>query len=65
MVVARMIGGSLFDNDGMESRHAQAALVELGQAVCRPTKPRCEECPLIELCDSRQRRRRRATATGD
>lgn len=65
LVVARMIGGSLFDSDGIESRHAQAALVELGQAVCRPTKPRCDECPLIELCSSRPRRRRSATELAD
>jgi len=64
MVIARMIGGSLFDSDGMDSRHAQAALVELGQGVCRPTNPRCDECPLVDLCDSRQRRRRRVTAAG-
>jgi adenine-specific DNA glycosylase len=64
MVVARMIGGSLVDDDGMESLRAQAALVELGHSVCRPTSPRCDECPLIELCSSR-RRRRPVTAAAD
>lgn len=62
MVIARMIGGSLFDDDTLESRYAQAALVELGQGVCRPSNPRCDECPLVDLCNSRPRGRRSATA---
>ena len=63
MVIARMIGGSLLDEDVLESRYAQAALVELGQGVCRASNPRCDECPLVNLCNWRPRRRRSAIAT--
>jgi DNA (cytosine-5)-methyltransferase 1 len=62
MIIARMIGGSLLDGDAMESRYAQAALVELGQGVCRPAAPRCDECPLVDLCSCPPRKRRRVTA---
>lgn len=26
-------------------------LIRLGKKICRPTNPKCEECPLIEYCD--------------
>lgn len=26
-------------------------LIRLGKKVCRPSNPKCEECPLIEYCD--------------
>ena len=30
------------------------ALMELGSLVCTPREPRCEECPLFELCPTRR-----------
>lgn len=31
------------------------ALMELGELVCRPANPRCEECPLARKCEARSR----------
>ncbi len=31
------------------------ALMELGATVCRPRSPRCDRCPLAEVCEARQR----------
>lgn len=28
------------------------ALLDLGGMICRPRKPKCEECPLAEICDA-------------
>ncbi|HVM97342.1 MAG TPA: hypothetical protein VMT89_13190, partial [Candidatus Acidoferrales bacterium] len=33
------------------------ALMELGETVCTPKAPRCQECPLHERCDARRRAR--------
>ncbi|RKZ24226.1 endonuclease III [bacterium] len=30
-------------------------LVAFGQAICRPVKPRCEECPVKDLCPVKSR----------
>ncbi|HPD17195.1 MAG TPA: endonuclease III [Planctomycetota bacterium] len=39
-------------------------LLALGRTLCRPTGPRCTECPLRPLCDyAAQRRSRRERAT--
>jgi endonuclease-3 len=29
-------------------------LRHLGQELCRPAEPRCETCPLLELCPTGQ-----------
>jgi DNA (cytosine-5)-methyltransferase 1 len=50
MVVARMVGGSVFDEDGTDTRFAQAALIELAHSVCRPQRPQCDVCPLSDQC---------------
>jgi endonuclease-3 len=26
------------------------ALIRLGREVCKPGRPRCEDCPLVDLC---------------
>jgi A/G-specific adenine glycosylase len=31
------------------------ALMELGQLLCRPTKPRCGECPVAGFCEAKTR----------
>lgn len=55
MVVARMVGGSVYDPDSTDTRLAQAALVELSHSICRPARPRCEVCPLTASCVYRAR----------
>jgi A/G-specific adenine glycosylase len=37
-----------------QSRSFNQALMELGALVCLPQKPRCFQCPLARLCDSRR-----------
>lgn len=46
LAVARMVGG------GESSRSAQLGLVELAAAVCRPSAPACDVCPLRRWCRS-------------
>jgi len=31
-------------------RHVNHLLVRLGQNICRPISPRCEACPLNDMC---------------
>lgn len=31
-------------------------LIRLGRTICRPHKPRCERCPIVEYCDYGQQR---------
>ena len=42
---------SLLDSD--RPGDSNQALMELGAMVCRPTRPRCNECPLEESCKGR------------
>lgn len=57
MVVARMVGGSVFDEDTTDARFAQAALIELAHSYCRPQRPFCDACPLSEQCAWRRTKR--------
>lgn len=34
--------------------YADSALLQLGKEYCRPQKPKCENCPLMELCEYRK-----------
>jgi DNA (cytosine-5)-methyltransferase 1 len=54
IAVARLIGGSLYQGTADDSRFAQAALLELATAVCRPKRTRCEDCPLSNGCAFRR-----------
>lgn len=44
VAIARMIGA------GTNSRSAQLALIEIGNAICLPAKPECNMCPLRAGC---------------
>jgi A/G-specific adenine glycosylase len=33
--------------------HHNLALMDLGSLICTPTNPKCEECPLTELCQGK------------
>jgi endonuclease-3 len=35
--------------------YADGALLQLGKDYCKPTEPRCGECPLREICDYEKR----------
>ncbi|HEU0207186.1 MAG TPA: A/G-specific adenine glycosylase [Pseudolysinimonas sp.] len=41
---------TVLPQDPERARLANAGVMELGQTVCTPRAPRCEECPLVELC---------------
>lgn len=49
LAVAKVIGF------GTNARIAQLALIELGNEVCTPTDPRCDECPLAAWCAAARR----------
>jgi endonuclease III len=34
--------------------YADSALLQLGKDYCKPEKPRCENCPIKEVCDYRK-----------
>jgi endonuclease-3 len=34
--------------------YADSAFLELGKEYCKPKKPRCDDCPLKELCEYRK-----------
>jgi DNA (cytosine-5)-methyltransferase 1 len=53
MILARMVGGSVYHRDSTDTRLAQAALVELAHSTCRVAHPRCEGCPLRGSCSYR------------
>ena len=36
-----------------------ALIVALGKDICRKTKPKCSECPLVEVCEMGQRLKRK------
>lgn len=44
LAVARMVG------DDTNARDAHLALIELGNSLCRPVSPDCDQCPLLRLC---------------
>jgi A/G-specific adenine glycosylase len=35
---------------GSDARHVNWSVLDLGALVCRPTHPRCRECPLLDEC---------------
>ena len=41
---------SLLPEDPATARLANAGAMELGQVVCTARSPRCEECPIADLC---------------
>lgn len=43
-------------------RHVNVNLVALGQTICRPIRPRCDGCPVDELCPKLGVLRARATS---
>lgn len=45
--VARMAGQLL---DGGQARRVNWALLDLGALVCTAARPKCDECPLTDLC---------------
>jgi DNA (cytosine-5)-methyltransferase 1 len=49
MAIAELVGG------GDDASQAHLALNEVGALLCRPKRPRCEECPLQAGCRSRER----------
>jgi DNA (cytosine-5)-methyltransferase 1 len=51
MAIARMIGA------GGPSRSAQLAIIEIGNAICHPSGPRCSSCPLVDRCRFARRNR--------
>jgi DNA (cytosine-5)-methyltransferase 1 len=55
LAVARLIGG------GVNARAAHVALVEIAANVCRPAEPRCDVCPLQDVCASSRAEERRAS----
>ena len=44
LAVARLIGG------GSHARSAHLGLIEIAAALCRPTAPLCDPCPLRQRC---------------
>lgn len=54
IAIARMIGA------GNTSRSAQLAIIEIGNALCRPTEPDCGNCPLSSRCHWARLNQRRA-----
>ena len=64
--VRRVLGRVLGGRDGLAARELQAvsdasvdparpgdwthAVMDVGATLCRPTRPRCEECPLVSWC---------------
>jgi len=40
--------------DPDQAREYNSGLMELGQKICRPTRPKCEQCPVAELCVTRE-----------
>lgn len=44
LAVARMIGG------GEDARAAHLGMIELAAGVCRPQRPLCGRCPLVDSC---------------
>ncbi len=44
---------SLLPEDPATARLANAGAMELGQVVCTARSPRCEECPIADLCEWR------------
>lgn len=46
IAIARMVGF------GASARSAQLALLQLGDDVCQPLKPKCSHCPLAKMCQS-------------
>ncbi len=47
--------------DQQRPRDFNSALMELGQAICKPRAPRCKECPVADWCQSFQQDRDPAT----
>ncbi len=45
---------ALLPNDPVDARLANAAVMELGALVCTARAPRCEACPIAQLCRWRQ-----------
>jgi A/G-specific adenine glycosylase len=41
---------SIVEADG-NARHANWAILDLGAALCRPTRPLCPECPIRSACE--------------
>lgn len=37
-----------------DRRHYNQALMELGATICTPKNPKCNSCPVAELCESRK-----------
>lgn len=56
IALARMIGA------GAESRAAQLAIIEISNAICRPTEPLCDQCPLASNCVEAKARAHAPTA---
>lgn len=50
MALVRLIGGSVLARDNRIARAAHAAVLELGESVCRSRTPLCKACPLEEHC---------------
>lgn len=48
--IARLIGGSVFDETPLASRVAHLALIEIGNSVCTSKNPLCMDCPLSGGC---------------
>jgi DNA (cytosine-5)-methyltransferase 1 len=44
MAVARMIGF------GPDARRAHLGLIEIANSICKPERPLCDQCPLVEHC---------------
>lgn len=40
--------------NGLSPGRVNQALMDLGAMVCTPANPRCDECPVNELCNARQ-----------
>ena len=45
---------ALLPGDPVDARLANAAVMELGALVCTARAPRCEACPVAQLCRWRQ-----------
>lgn len=50
VALARLVGA------GHAARSAQLAIIEIGSALCRPTEPKCGNCPLFTRCRWARRR---------
>jgi DNA (cytosine-5)-methyltransferase 1 len=50
LAIARMIGGSVFDDDTETERHAQLRLLDLAAGTCVPSHPDCSSCDLESWC---------------